>query len=64
MGHFTCLCDALRGLVPFETNARKTHGEVLLLVKFVESNTPPWVFLRLLNYANGRNSYKVSHILA
>ena len=44
------------------------HGGVLLLVKlqalpsnFTKSNSPPWVFSRFLNCANGTTLGKVSH---
>ena len=54
-------------------NVKNAHEEVLHLVKlqtkacnftkFTRSNTPPWVFSRFLNCANGTKSRKASHIL-
>ena len=45
-------------------NVKSTHGGVLLLVKFqtFKSNTPPWVFSRFLNCANGTKACNASHI--
>ena len=51
-------------------NVDKTHREVLLLAKlqgkacnFTKSNTPPWMFSRFLNCANGTKSRKAPQIL-
>ena len=54
-------------------NVKNAHEEVLHLVKlqtkacnftkFIRSNTPPWVFSRFLNCANGTKSRKASHIM-
>ena len=39
-------------------NLKNTHGGVLLLVNFTESNTPPWVFFAFC--INGTKSLKAS----
>ena len=50
-------------------NVKNTHGGVLFLVKlqasvynFTRSLSPPWVFSRYLNCANGTKSRKASQI--
>ena len=50
-------------------NVKSTHGGVLLLImlqafacNFTKSNTPPWVFSRLLSRTNGTKSRKASHV--
>ena len=49
---------------------KRTHGEVLLLVKlqasacnFTKSNTFLWFFSRFLNFTNAIKSRKASHML-
>ena len=46
-------------------NVKNTHEGVLLLVQLqaTKSNTPPWVFLRVLNCTNGTKSRKALHLV-
>ena len=44
-------------------NVKKSHGGVLLLVKFTKSNTLPWVLFTFLNCTNSTKSRKALHMI-
>ena len=67
---YEMLCAIWYHLYYFK-NVKNTQGGVLLLVKlqalgsnFTESNTPPWVFSRFLNCANGTKLRIASHTIS